>query len=220
MKKITLSDSELKLVVILLSCILLASAWFFGFTAFSNKADEVKTKNKATAARVNELESKVARRAEIEENTIQCNQLVEDIIAKYPADVPTEKAIYLVQDIEDSVGAHFSTINFMMDTRLMALEGNATDEVATVSGPVGYYDMLTMSYDASYDDFKDMIDYIHDYSDRMTVPNITAAYDSETGEISGVLSVRMYYLTETGRDYIQIPDTGIKNGVSNIFGGE
>lgn len=234
MKRLNLSDSELRLVIILLALCMLAVSYFFGFSKLNQKAAEVEALNVTDAQKVTQLEQMVTQRAKVEAEIVELNQYITDTIAKYPIDVPTEKSIYLVQEIEDNVGAHFSAINFLMDTRLTALDGAAaaadpaavTDAAAetgatdAVSGPVGYYDTLTMSYDASYYDFKDMVEYIHSYDDRMTIPSISAAYDSETGNISGVISVRMYYLTGTEREYEQVPETGVNHGVNNIFGGE
>lgn len=220
MKRLNVSDSELRLIIIFIAVCVLAAAYFFGFNTFTEKAKLIEEANVVSEQRLMQLQSMAARRVQIEEEITKYNQFIEDTIAKYPVDVPTEKSIYHLQNMEDSVGAHFSAINFLMDTRLTALSGQITDETVEVTGPVAYYNTLTMSYDASYDDLKDMVDYIHNFDDRMTIPSITAAYDSETGNISGVINVRMYYLTETNKEYEQVPDTGIRHGVSNIFGGE
>ncbi len=220
MKRLNVSDSELRLIIIFIAVCMLGAAYYFGFSSFNEKAKLVEESNVKDQQRITQLQSMAGRRVQIEEEIIKYNQLIEDTIAKYPVDVPTEKSIYLLQGIEDSTNAHFNAINFLMDTRLTALSGNVTDETAVVDGPVAYYNTLTMAYDASYDDLKDMVDYIHDFDDRMTIPSITAAYDTETGNISGIINVRMYYLTETEKEYEEIPDTGIDHGVNNIFGGE
>lgn len=219
MKRLNISDSELRLLIILLAVLILGAS-YMGFNSMSQKASAVEAENATTEQRVMQLQNMAARRVQIEEEISRYNQVIEDTIAKYPIEVPTEKSIYLLQDIEDSVGSHFSAINFLMGTRLTALSGAVTDETAVVDGPIAYYNTLTMSYNASYDDLKDMVEYIHAYDDRMTIPSVTASYDSETGNISGILTVRMYYLTDTYREYEEVPDTGIHHGVNNIFGGE
>lgn len=97
------------------------------------------------------------------------------------------------------------------------------DEAQADSGAAtqvhGYYASITLKYDASYAGLKQMIAYVNKYADRMTITESTASFDSETGRLTGDMTLNMYYLTNTGKEY-EAPDfEGISKGVSNIFGG-
>lgn len=97
------------------------------------------------------------------------------------------------------------------------------DEAQADSGAAtqvhGYYASITLKYDASYAGLKQMIAYVNKYADRMTITASTASFDSETGRLTGDMTLNMYYLTNTGKEY-EAPDfEGISKGVSNIFGG-
>lgn len=97
------------------------------------------------------------------------------------------------------------------------------DEAQADSGAAtqvrGYYASITLKYDASYAGLKQMIAYVNKYADRMTITASTASFDSETGRLTGDMTLNMYYLTNTGKEY-ETPDfEGISKGVSNIFGG-
>ena len=237
MKKLKISDSEARLLCFLLALLFLAGSYFLVFNRCVTKASEIEASNEQKQTLINQLESMVNRQAEVEKETAEYNQQVEEIIAKYPSNLTTEKAIAIVQNIEDMTEMHVSNISFLMDNLLgdistfgstavatgdTVTDGTATDPAAvsqTPSGdtPIGYYASLSMNYEASYDSFKEMITYIYGLQDRMTIPAITAAYDNETGMISGVMTVDLYYLTNTGKEYEPPVVEGIQSGVSDIF---
>ena len=250
MKKMKISDSEKRLLVLLGCLILLSGSYFLGFQKYSEKASEIEAENMTDSATLQQLQMMVGRKEEVEQETSDCKQAVEDIIAKYPSDMTTEKAISIIQKVEEDTGAHITAINFTMNNlvgSLDSLSGNTSsaqtqtetgsepesyDDVSaetdtqttdvsvtqvTSGGQAGYYASLSMNYEAAYNEFKEMVSYINGLKDRCTVPEISAAYDDATGKLTGTITVNMYYLTETGREY-EVPQiSGIPSGVSNIF---
>jgi hypothetical protein len=79
---------------------------------------------------------------------------------------------------------------------------------------------VVVSYDFSigYDDLKKIFAGILADSDKKNVPSISVAYDTETGLLSGNMSVNMYYLTGTDKAY-ETPSAGkVKKGKDNVFG--
>lgn len=223
MKKKRLTDSEIRLLLVFLAVLMLAAAYFFSFQRNVERAEEIEAQNEEDKAFAEMLESMVARRPQIEAQTEEYRQTIRDIIAKYPPYVPTEKAIEIIQQIENRTGVHMRSIGFSMAGLVISLDGYSWVEdeggqvTSTGASSVGYRDTLSMSYEAGYDDFKDMVDYIGRLTDRTTVPSITASYDSSTGNVSGAVTINMYYLTETGKEYEKPDITGIRKGLSNIF---
>lgn len=253
MKKIEVSDSDKRLLIILLALILLAGSYFLVFNRYTAKAAEVEKTNVTDRQEVQKLEGMAQREDEVRKETEEMNQHVEDIIAKYPADVTTEKAIAVVKAMEDSTGVKITQTSFLMDNLVADLstltaaeesvssdtaeeqtdaadtaEDNAdaadsaadegTASEAAAGSIAGYYAALTMNYEASYDDFKKMVAYIKSLEDRTTITAAASAYDSETGLLSGTITVNMYYLTGTGKEYKAPQIDGIQKGVNNIFG--
>lgn len=249
MKKIEISDSDKRLLIILLALVLIAGSYFLVFNNYTTKAAAVEKTNVTDREEVQKLESMAAREAEVRKETDEMNQHVEDILAKYPADVTTEKAIAVVKAMEESTGVKITQVSFLMDNLVVNLSAPAaaeegvssdtaadqtdtedTDEADTAAaaegtasmdmeeGTVGYYAALTMNYEASYDDFKEMVTYIKSLEDRTTITGVASAYDNETGLLSGTVTVNMYYLTGTKKEYEAPWIDGIQKGVNNIFG--
>lgn len=83
----------------------------------------------------------------------------------------------------------------------------------------GYYASIGIAYEVSYAGLKKMIQYVNEYPDRMTISDFQSAFDSETGKLSGNMTINMYYMMNTGKEYIPPEFEGVSKGVSNIFGG-
>lgn len=223
MKKLKLSNSEARLLFLLIALILIAVSYFLIFNKCVAKAEEVEALNEENQVRVEKLEMMVSRQAEVEAQTEEMNRTIEEIIAKYPSNVTTEKAIAIVQEVENEVGAHISSISFLMDNLLgdIAAEENTTEDgtvqTVTENANIGYYAALSMNYEASCADLKKMISYINGLKDRVTIPSISATFDNETGLLSGVITVHMYYLTNTGKEYVEPEISGIGKGTDKVF---
>lgn len=213
MKKSLLTDSEKRLLMIVMALGLLVCAYFFGFNKMMEQAKQVEASNQQDQAMVTQLEGMVARQGLTEQETQGYKDEIKRIIEKYPSALPQEKIIYLVQQMQDNTGVDFSSVSFVMDNVLYAFS-NAENN------PVGYYSSISLPFEATYDVFKTMVDYTKACKDRTTMPVVSANFDQATGNLSGAVTFRMFYLTNTDKAYEELPDTGIPSGVSNIFGTE
>lgn len=96
--------------------------------------------------------------------------------------------------------------------------GQAEAAVEASDTPAGYYATVSISYEASYKGLKDMIAYVNAYPDRITITQSDSQFDKETGKLVGSMILNMYYITNSGKDYVK-PDFGSSTkGVENIFG--
>lgn len=241
MEKIKISESDKRLLIILLAVVLLAASYFLVFNSGMKKAQEIEAANLTDNQRVMQLESMVARQESIVQETEELKQKEKAIIEKYPADVTEEKVISIVQDIENRMDFKVDQITYMMDNlvgstdAVTGTEGTSTEDTngdstetssetgtadtATDSSVVtGGYASITLNYTASYTGLKKMVDYVNQSSDRMTMTAITSTFDEETGKLTGVLTLNMYYIKGTEKEYEAPVIDGIDKGVSDIFG--
>ncbi len=217
MSKVKVSNSELRMIIFLCAAVILALAYFFGFNNFSKAAAELETQNDADRITVNNLEAMVGRKDAVEKETAQLRQDIQDIIAKYPSDLTTEKAICIVKDMEDYSGVEALTIAFGMHNLVMAFQPGAD---ASAEPPAGYYAAVTVNYRATYDGYKRMIEFVEGLEDRTTAPIVSATYDEELDLITGVITMNMYTLEGTGKEYVAPPlDGASEKGVESLFGG-
>jgi hypothetical protein len=83
---------------------------------------------------------------------------------------------------------------------------------------IGYQSTVTFEYKATYKQLKNVIDYINGNPNRMSIGNMTVTFDSDTGDLTGEMSVLMYSLAGTGKVYEEPFVDGIATGNKNMFG--
>lgn len=233
-----MSESDKKLLIIFLGICLLAASYFFVFSKGMSKAQTIETENEQKEQKVVQLESKIAREKEIRKETAELKEKQQEIKDKYPADVTEEKAMSIFRDIEkkmdfkvsqlsfvkgnstESVSADTSTESSDSDTENTDSADNTSDASAASAGAAlqGKYMAVTASYKASYNGLKKFNQYVNKNADRMTIPSITTTFDSETGKLTGTVTLNIYYLPVDGKSYEEPDTTGVADGVKNIFG--
>lgn len=129
------------------------------------------------------------------------------------ADSSTETADGAADSAADDTSATTDTTADTQSTE------DGTDDVATDASVVaGYYASIGIRYEASYSGLKEMIAYVNEFKDRTTITQFSAAFDDATGKLTGEMTLNMYYITNTGKDYVPPVFDFMPKGVSNIFG--
>ena len=90
MNKIKISDSDKRLLIIFFAIVILACSYFFIFNKGMTKASELEAQDEQDSAKVQQMEASLPQ---VKENIENMKQTQADIIAKYPSDMTTEKAI-------------------------------------------------------------------------------------------------------------------------------
>ena len=236
-KKFELSASEISLILYALAIVIVVLAYFAIFNPKMNEAKSIEAQNASLQETVTGLEGMVAREAEVVAETAAYRQEVKDIIAKYPIDVPTEKIIKIIQDMQDINGVDVSSFSVVPGNLVGSVSNVSSGEVnsapvtdengveqpaAAAATGVGYYTLANVTYEAAYDSYKDMIWYMSNLDDRTTIPVITSTSDPDSGLVSGSVTFRMYYLSGTGKEYkdpeLEPQDTGVYNIFGNAVG--
>lgn len=86
------------------------------------------------------------------------------------------------------------------------------------TSPVLYRTQDTMQFTGTYASLKDMVDYLADQTGRMTLDNVNASFDSLTGNLSGSITVNLFFMAGTGQTYTEPNAGSVAYGTDNIFG--
>ena len=127
----------------------------------------------------------------------------------YAADSSTETADGTTDSAADDTSATTDT---------QSTEDGTDDAATDASVVAGYYASIGIRYEASYSGLKEMIAYVNEFKDRTTITQFSAAFDDATGKLTGEMTLNMYYITNTGKDYVPPVFDFMPKGVNNIFG--
>lgn len=76
---------------------------------------------------------------------------------------------------------------------------------------------LGLSYETTYEGFKNLLAYIRDYEDRMVIKQIDVAYNESTGLAAGSMTLSQYALLGPGRVLPEVVTEVEEMGTENVF---
>ena len=97
-------------------------------------------------------------------------------------------------------------------------ESGRTD-IDISSEDVSLYRMQnTITFNCTYDELKNIVDFLASEKTRMTIDSVNVTFSSSTGELGGTIVVDMYAMTGTGQEYTEPNASPVKSGNKNLFG--
>ncbi|MCM1307658.1 MAG: hypothetical protein NC223_03580 [Butyrivibrio sp.] len=219
-----ISDRDVKLLYVILAIAIIACAYFFGFRkltaaneALDKEISELKTRH--TTLRTMEANAK-----KYSDDTVVYNNNYDKIIDKFDTGYSQEYSILFVKELEDKVDTWLSQAGLAQTENVYNFgQVSSTNPSSEAGASVyssdykGYKTVLTLTYQTSYDNFKNLIEYINNYKYKCTIDSMSMSYNSETDVVSGVLVVSQYAITGKDRKFGNVNINGILNGTGNIF---
>lgn len=106
------------------------------------------------------------------------------------------------------------------------IEGTDGTETDTSSAPdsldlnsVALYRVKnTMEFNGTYQELKDLVDYLAADASRLTIDSVDIDFSASTGDLGGTVVVNMYSMTGTGRTYTTPDISSVVLGNHNLFG--
>lgn len=92
--------------------------------------------------------------------------------------------------------------------------------VSAAADYTGFRSDIAVAFTAPYEALKEVIDYINNSSDRMTISTISATKSEDSSDLTCAMTVSMYAITGTGEIYEEPNITGVEEGVNNLFRGK
>ncbi len=95
------------------------------------------------------------------------------------------------------------------------VEGDAVDEAEYNC----YRAAFPLEYTGSYASLKDVVKYVNDFENRMTIDSIEIAYDADSDLYGGALNLMMYSVMSSDRPETSMEMNDVEIGTDNIFQG-
>lgn len=164
----------------------------------------------------------------------------EELMNRFPSDIPQEASLLFMDNIEKKLPISLYQVGFGEDVAMQmtsaptqeaidqveADTGDVTDDsvyadttsqTAVTSGLTGISTSTDFSYTAGYEEFKEFLDYIENYNDRMVITSLTASYAMDMNQVNGNFTLIQYALKGEDRNPVSFLEPEMIQGTNNIF---
>ena len=164
----------------------------------------------------------------------------EELMNRFPSDIPQEASLLFMDNTEKKLPISLYQVGFGEDVAMQmtsaptqeaidqveADTGDVTDDsvyadttsqTAVTSGLTGISTSTDFSYTAGYEEFKEFLDYIENYNDRMVITSLTASYAMDMNQVNGNFTLIQYALKGEDRNPVSFLKPEMIQGTNNIF---
>lgn len=213
------SKKEIYLLLALVGIGIAICAWQFGFKKINAKTDVLTVETDALKVEISKYTA-VKDSIELYNTGIEeATNHIAEVLYDFPVMVMEEDMIMFGRSLEKSIDdTTVSTVSFGAPSNVYVVTSHPV-EASTV--PISYSlynNAITVSYQTSYEGFKELVEYVRSNKNRMTMENFSLAYDAGSGMLTASSSFNLYSVTGTDKEYTQQNLSGVGLGLDNIFG--
>lgn len=214
-----IDKKAINLIIGLIGIIILAVAYMAIAKPMKEKTAQIEAENVGLKEKAEEYEAINAQKSKYEQGIVDFTSTREELLSAFPAGMTKEdeimywanmeRANYSVLNIDNLVMSSWSEV-FVDGQPSHSSEEGAT-QLHLYSAPVNY------TYKATYQGIKDMVSYVFAQTDKKSIENLTASYDTQTGNLTGTIDINMYYMEGTGNEYKPYSIPSVPTGVTDVF---
>ena len=216
------SERDKKLLIVVMAVLIMALAYFFGYSNLSAQVDELSTKKTSLETTKRDLKEKNNNKHKYINDTDKLSKACTVLIDKYDSTTSQPNAIEFFNKTEDVTGVWVKSLSLSPATVLYKFGQIASSNVngtsSYTSNLVGYKSSINISYEGDYSQWKNFVKYINTYASKSTIDSLTATYNDSTGVVSGTASISLYAIQGGDRKATE-PKFDVKTGTDNIFSG-
>ena len=205
-------------ICVILALVVMGVSFFLLYKGYSSAVEERKLVEEECGTvrqEIAELDTLIAEMDSLREEKKETQKQVNFVLDHYAIKTSPETSIRFIRGLESATGTTVRSLSFGSESGFFSSELKLTDTDETLKG---YRSQLVISYETSYGNFKRLMDYITDYPERMNVESVTASFNSASGYLAGTMTINLYRLEGTGREYKAPVEPNVPLGVDNIFG--
>lgn len=223
-KKSNGNDVKAFFLVFILVIIAAVLAYFYLFMPLAEKRNTLLTENHDLDERLINLKNMAVDEDLFKIGINESNKTIKQVMNHYSAGNTPEKSIMMIDGLEQKVGIRLPNLSFSQPEVISTVKMPLVTENADGTYTIVYYDVnllretLSTNYACTYEQLKKMIDYINAYPERMNIDSISVTYDSETNGLKGNVTLNLFAVTGTGKEYTEPNISGLSMGTDNIFG--
>ena len=222
-------SGNIKAFVLIFVLVILTAvvSYVYLYRPLAEKRDVLVRENYDLNKRLIELKNlKTTQEKNYKDGIVASQAQMQQTLNHYSAGNTPEKSIMMVKTMEEAqnVGVKLPNLSFSKSSLLTTVKMPIISESEAGEYSIGYYDVslwketLSSNYTCTYEQLKKMIDFVNNYPERMNIESIQIAYNSEDGGLTGNMTINLFSVTGTGKEYVEPDISGLSMGVGNIFG--
>ena len=214
-----ISKREIYLLVALLGIGIAVCAWQFGFKKINAETETLRAETEVIQKDIQKY-SAVKNNIELYQKGIEdATTKIADVLNEFPVAIMEEDLIMFGRELEKNDQATMvSSVAFGTNSNVFVATSHPVDSTTVPLSYSLYNNQISVSYNTSYDGFKDLVDYMYEHKNRMSLESFALAYDADNGRLMGTSVINMYYVSGTDKEYKQQNLSGVSIGTDNIFG--
>ena len=219
-----IKQRELNLLIIMGVILVVFCSYFFGFKNLMAKNDTVSAEVAKLEDKYKNLKNMKAKSEEFKTDTEEYNNNIEQMYSKFDSGASQEYTIKFLEAIETNVRTVWIKSATLTHPEQIFAFGNVTSSNPTTMGQlvyqssdVGYAMKTTVTFDASYADFKNMLTYLLRNNYKCTVESLSVSYSAEEDVVSGSFVLTQFSIVGPNREFNEVHIQNQFIGTENIF---
>lgn len=216
------SDRDKKLLLIVIIAIIVFGAWKL-FGIFDEALTENEKTLKAKNERYTDLVVKSANRKQYLDDTSNFDTQRLDLLNSYNANLSQEQTLVFLGMVEYNTGVWLKQVGFSEISTVYTFGNVSSSNPGKSSGSVystdyvGIKTSMTLAYECSYDGLKDVLKYLEKFGKKATISNISFAYAETSDTVSGTMTMTLYAIKGSDREFTNPTISDVAVGTDNLF---
>lgn len=217
------SDLKIFFLVFVLVIIVAVVAYVYLYMPLAEQRNTLLRENYDLEYQLIELKNMAVEEENFKKGINESQAAMQKVLNHYSAGNTPEKSIMMTNTLEKEVGVKFPNLSFSQPNLITTVKMPIITDTEDGGYSIGYYDVsllsetLSSNYECSYDQLKKLIDFIHVYPERMNINSISINYNGETRKLQGNVTLNLFAVTGTGKEYVAPDISGLSLGETNIF---
>ena len=217
-----ISEKDKKLLLILLAFTILACAYYFGYKNLTDLTQKYDQETSILKKKQIDLAQKNSNREKYVADTKNDQNTYSIIFSNYSNGTSQDASLAFINKLEMITGSWIKSAT-LSDPSMIYTFGNVNSSNPSTSGAKvyssdmqGYKTTLTLTYEAKYDQWKNLIKFVNNYYSKNSIDSVAMSYNAVTGLVSGTMTLSTYAITGSQRPFTA-PKIDSPTGTNNIF---
>lgn len=219
---LSISARDKILLWLLASVVVIVAAYYLGYNRLTASVNAYEQQLSAAQAKNRQLVQMNADKKRYLDETEDYKKQFNAILAGYDASVKQDASLMYLNSIEQITGAWIKSTTFSSLSpiytfgRVSSSNPGTSGSSAYKTDMQGYKRTVTLSYEATYKQWKDLVSFLNNYYSKNTIDNISMSYNAENQTVTGTMTLSTYSIVGSSRLFNKL-EYSAPVGTDNIF---